>query len=164
MTDPLLEPLTAAPGALRHEDLFHTGIVVDDLETAKQEFGALLGLTWLEGGGKVALQDAGGASSVVTRYAISAEGPHHVELVQSVPGTLYTTNGSTRAHHIGYWVDDVPAASAALVRSGLTNVVLIGFGGDRPPITAYHEAGEGFWIELVARSMKRLLFPEPETR
>jgi catechol 2,3-dioxygenase-like lactoylglutathione lyase family enzyme len=145
---------------LLHDDLFHTGIVVDDIEAAKEQFGALLGLTWLEGGGTVAMQTAEGPSKIVTRYAISAEGPHHVELVQSIPGTLYTTSGSPRAHHVGYWVDDVPAASAALAHSGLTNVVLIGFGGDRPPITAYHEAGDGFWIEIVARSMKPLLFPE----
>ena len=94
--------------------------MVDDLEAAKQEFGALLGLTWLEGGGKVALQTAEGASSVVTRYAISAEGPHHVELVQSVPGTLTRTNGATRAHHVGYWVDDVPRPRPRSSRSGLT--------------------------------------------
>jgi catechol 2,3-dioxygenase-like lactoylglutathione lyase family enzyme len=145
---------------LAHGDLFHTGIVVDDLEAAKEEFGRLLGVTWLEGGGKVKMHAAGEASTVETRYAVSAAGPHHVELVQSVPGTLYTSNGSGRAHHIGYWVDDVPAASEALVQTGLTNVVLISFGGGRPPITAYHEASNGFWIELVARSMKPLLFPQ----
>jgi hypothetical protein len=150
------------PSPLAHSDLFHTGIVVDDLEAAKEEFGRLFGLTWLEGGGKVAMHTAEAQSSVVTKYAISAEGPHHVELVQSVPGTLYTTNGSTRAHHVGYWVDDVQAVSDALSRSGLSNVVLISFGGDRPPITAYHEAGDGFWIEIVARSMKRLLFPQQD--
>jgi catechol 2,3-dioxygenase-like lactoylglutathione lyase family enzyme len=144
---------------LLHGDLFHTGIVVDDLEAAKEEFGRRLGLTWLEGGGKVAMHTAEGQSTVATKYAVSAEGPHHVELVRSVPGTLYTANG-TRAHHVGYWVDDVQAVSNALVRSGLANVVLISFGGDRPPITAYHEAGDGFWIEIVARSMKRLLFPQ----
>jgi hypothetical protein len=149
---------------LLHDDLFHTGIVVDDLEAAKLEFGRLFAVTWLEGGGRVAMQTAEGRSTVETRYAVSAEGPHHLELVQSVPGTLYTANGSQRAHHVGYWVDDVAAVSQALSASGLTNVVLISFGGDRPPITAYHEAGDGFWIEIVARSMKRLLFPESSER
>jgi hypothetical protein len=149
---------------LKHDDLFHTGIVVDDLQAAKEEFGRLLGVTWLEGGGKVAMETAAGRSPIVTKYAVSAEGPHHVELVQSVPGTLYTTDGSHRAHHVGYWVDDVPIASQALAQNGLTNVVLISFGGGRPPITAYHEAGDGFWIELVARSMKPLLFPQHEER
>jgi hypothetical protein len=145
---------------LLHDDLFHTGIVVDDLDAAKAQFGLLFGVTWLEGGGTVAMHTAEGRSTVDTKYAVSAEGPHHVELVQSVPGTLYTANGSSRAHHVGYWVDDVQSVSDALCRSGLTNVVLISFGGDRPPITAYHEAGDGFWIEIVARSMKRLLFPQ----
>ena len=93
---------------LIHGDLFHTGIVVDDLDAAQEEFGRLLGVTWLEGGGKVRMVTAEGESRAVTKYAISAEGPHHVELVQSVPGTLYEANGSNRAHHVGYWVDDVP--------------------------------------------------------
>ena len=114
---------------LRHDDLFHTGIVVDDLEAAKEEFGRLLGVTWLEGGGKVRMSTAEGESVVVTKYAVSAEGPHHVELVQSVPGTLYDANGSATRAPVGYWVDDVPAASAALVRCGLPNVVLISVGG-----------------------------------
>lgn len=153
-------PIRTAASPLLHDDLFHTGIVVDDLEAAKDEFGRLLGVTWLEGGGKVKMTSAEGEQAVVTKYAISAEGPHHVELVQSLPGTLYTANGSHRAHHVGYWVDDVPAVSEALLESGLTNAVLISFGGGRPPITAYHEAGDGFWIELVARSMKPLLFPQ----
>ncbi len=152
------------PSPLRHEDLFHSGLVVDDLEAAKEEFGRLLGLTWLGGGGRVQMHTAEGPSTVVTKYAISADGPHHLELVQSVPGTLYTANGSTRAHHVGYWVDDVQAVSNALSHSGLSNAVLISFGGDRPPITAYHEAGDGFWIEIVARSMKPLLFPQQDAR
>jgi catechol 2,3-dioxygenase-like lactoylglutathione lyase family enzyme len=149
---------------LIHTDLFHTGIVVDDLDAAKEEFGRLLGVTWLEGGGKVRMVTAVGESRVVTKYAVSAEGPHHVELVQSVPGTLYEANGSNRAHHVGYWVDDVQAVSAALARNGLPKVVLISIGrDDRPPISAYHEAGDGLYIELVARSMKPLLFPQADT-
>jgi hypothetical protein len=149
---------------LNHGDLFHTGIVVDDLSAAQEEFGRLLGVTWLEGGGKVRMVTGEGESRVVTKYAVSAEGPHHVELVQSVPGTLYEANGSHRAHHVGYWVDDVQDVSAALVRAGLSKVVLISIGReDRPPISAYHEAGDGFYIELVARSMKPLLFPQLDT-
>ena len=38
-------------GPLRHANLFHTGIVVDDLAAAKERLGELLGVTWREGGG-----------------------------------------------------------------------------------------------------------------
>ena len=103
---------------LSHADLYHTGFVVDDLEAAREELGSLLGVSWLAGGGTVRIDTPDGSSLASTRYALSAEGPHHVELVQSVPGTLYIASGSASAHHLGYWVDDVPEASAALEKCG----------------------------------------------
>lgn len=145
---------------LSQSDLYHTGIVVDDLASAQERFGQLLGLTWLTGGGEVHFRSHDGVRVATTAYAISSEGPHHVELVQSVPGTLYTVAGSGRAHHLGYWADDVRDRSAALSRCGLPEVASIGFGDDDPPICAYHQAGEGFYIELVSTAMRRVLFRE----
>jgi hypothetical protein len=149
---------------LRHSDLYHTGIVVDDLAVATREFGALLGVTWLVGGGEVRLVTDDGPRIVTTAYALSSEGPHHVELVQSVPGTLYTVGVVQRAHHLGYWTDDVRAASAALSRSGLPEVASIDLGDDTAPMCSYHQAGDGFYIELVSSAMRRVLFrsaPQP---
>jgi hypothetical protein len=144
---------------LSHADLYHTGIVVDDLASARERFGKLLGVTWLEGGGEVRFRSHDGVRAARTAYAISAEGPHHVELVQSVPGTLYTVAGSGQAHHLGYWADDVRVTSAALSGSGLPEVASIYFGDDDvAPICAYHQAGEGFYIELVSTAMRRVLF------
>src|SRR6266550_3512384 len=74
---------------LRHADLFHTGIIVDDLAAATEECGDALGLTWHEGGAEVRLLTADGARTVRTAYAMSKEGPHHVELGQSIEGTLW---------------------------------------------------------------------------
>jgi hypothetical protein len=146
---------------LSHADLYHTGIVVDDLASAQEEFGRLLGVTWLQGGGEVRIQSDDGVRIAKTAYAISAEGPHHVELVQSVPGTVYTVSGTGRAHHLGYWADDVRATSAALSRQGLPEVATISFGDDdAPPICAYHRAGDRFYIELVSTTMRRVLFRE----
>jgi Glyoxalase/Bleomycin resistance protein/Dioxygenase superfamily len=144
---------------LIHANLYHTGIVVDDLASAQEQLAKLLGVTWLTGGGEVRIRSHDGVRVATTAYAISAEGPHHVELVQSVPGTLYAVAGSGRAHHLGYWSDDVPATSAALSRCGLPEVASIGFGDDDvAPICAYHQAGEGFYIELVSTAMRRVLF------
>jgi catechol 2,3-dioxygenase-like lactoylglutathione lyase family enzyme len=144
------------PSPLRHADLFHTGFVVDDLDAAKGHFGALLGLTWLEGGGETRMLTDDGAQTVRTAYALSAEGPHRVELVQSVPGTLYTVTGTVRAHHLGYWVDDVAATSAALAER-MPTAASFAVDDDAPPICAYHEAGAGFYVELVSRAMRRVL-------
>jgi len=154
------------PSPLRHADLFHTGIVVDDLDAAKVHFGALLGLTWLEGGGETRMLTGDGARTVRTAYALSAEGPHHLELVQSVPGTLYTVTGSATgtgtAHHLGYWVDDVAATSAALAER-MPTVARFAVDDDAPPICTYQQAGAGFYVELVSRAMRRVLLRDMET-
>jgi len=47
-------------GVVNHTDLFHTGIVVDDLASSKEELGAVLGVTWREGGAEVRLTDVTG--------------------------------------------------------------------------------------------------------
>ncbi len=144
---------------LRHADLYHTGIVVDDLASAMHRFGDLLGVTWLEGGAKVRIVTDEGPRIVATAYALSAEGPHHVELVQSVAGTLYTVSGTGQAHHLGYWADDVTATSAALSTSGLPKVAGIYLTDhDASPICAYHQAGSGFYVELVSTALRRVLF------
>jgi hypothetical protein len=156
----LHEPLIEQ-SPLRHADLYHTGIVVDDLTTAKEEFGALLGVTWLEGGGEVRLVTETGPMPVAASYALSAEGPHHVELVQAVPGTLYTVGVARQAHHLGYWTDDVEAASAALARAGLPRECTMDVGEGSAPMCAYHRAGDGFYVELVSAAMKRVFFRTP---
>jgi hypothetical protein len=78
-------------GPRQHANLFHTGIVVDDLASAKDELGDLLGVTWFEGGADVRVVTDDGARTVRTAYTLSREGPHHVELTQSIAGTLWTT-------------------------------------------------------------------------
>src|SRR3546814_12733252 len=102
---------------LRHADLWHTGIVVDDLAGAMTELGAQLGVSWYEGGAEVRMTTEAGTTTVTTSYALSKEGPHHVELGQSIEGTLWTTPPPAHAHHVGHWVDDVLAASRASTRA-----------------------------------------------
>lgn len=149
------------PSPIVHANLFHTGIVVDDLDAAKERFGHQLGVTWYEGGSEVLLVTDEGASTVPTAYALSQEGPHHLELVLSAPGTLYTPTADPRGHHLGYWVDDVRVASAALAAQGLPHDTSICFGSaDAPPLCAYHRAGDGFYVELVSRKMRKVLLPD----
>ena len=82
---------------VRHADLFHTGIVVDDLEADKDELGELLGVTWFEGGGEVRVLTDDGARTVRAAYALSREGPHHVVEVQveGVPRRLPSSGAPT---------------------------------------------------------------------
>ena len=145
---------------LRHADLWHTGIVVDDLEAAMDELGDELDVTWYRGGAEVRMITDDGARTVTTAYALSKEGPHHVELGQSIIGTLWTVTAPGHAHHLGYWVDDVTAASAALDALGSGRVATIAMTDDGPPICAYHRTGNGLFVEVVSRKMRRVLLPE----
>jgi hypothetical protein len=72
---------------------------------------------------------------------------------------LYTAAGTGQAHHLGYWADDVLAMSAALSGCGWAKVASISVGPrDAAPICAYHQAGAGFYIEIVSRAMRPVLF------
>lgn len=144
---------------LRHEHLFHTGIVVDDLESAKAQLGHQLGVTWRDGGASVRMTTDDGVATVRTAYALSVEGPHHVELVQSIEGTLWTVAAPGHAHHLGYWVEDVEAVSASLIEHGSERVVSIAIKDGRPPMCAYHRSADGLYIEIVDLALKPVLFP-----
>jgi hypothetical protein len=145
---------------LDQADLWHTGIVVDDLAAAVEEVGEELGVTWYTGGAEVRLTTDDGARRVTTSYALSKEGPHHVELVQSIPGTLWTSPAPGHAHHLGYWVRDVVAASTALVQVGTPRVATIALSDESPPMCAYHRSGSGLYIEVVSRALRPVLLPE----
>ncbi len=153
---------------LRPADLYHSGFVVADLTSAMAELGPQLGVTWRAGGGEVRLTTPEGHRVVTTAYALSNEGPHHIELVEARPDTLYMeppsgTGGpagdSWRPHHLGWWVDEVVAASAALEAQGLPMAAMLGMDDDTiPPMCAYHRVSEGYYVEVVNRRMRRVLF------
>jgi catechol 2,3-dioxygenase-like lactoylglutathione lyase family enzyme len=144
---------------LTHTDLFHTGIVVDDLEAAKAELGEALGVTWHDGGAEIRMIGDDGGRTVRSAYALSIEGPHHVELVQSIEGTVWTAAAPGQAHHLGYWVDDVTATSAALVERGASPIVAIAMADDRPPMCAYLRTKNGLCVEIVDAALREVLLP-----
>jgi hypothetical protein len=142
---------------LRHEDLFHTGIIVDDLASAKDEYGSLLGLTWRGGGADIALITDEGVRTVPTAYALSREGPHRLELVQSLEGTLWTVTEPGRQHHLGWFVDDLGSTSAELASQGATWLATIALDETAPPMCSYHQLPNGLCVEIVDRSFRRML-------
>lgn len=152
-------PTMTTTGPLQQANLFHTGVVVDDLAAAKEELGAQLGVTWFEGGAEVVLLSADGPRTVQSAYALSQEGPHHIELAQSVPGTIWSTTAPGHAHHLGYWVDDVAAASAALTQQGAPHVATVTMSIDAPPMCAYHRTPNGLYVEVVNKKLRRVLLP-----
>lgn len=131
------------------EDLYHTGIIVPDVGAAAARLTASAGYRWtkpLEH--TIAVHTPDGELDVPMRLVYSVQAPH-LELVQEVPGTLWSRTPAGAAHHVGYWADDIAATSAELERAGFPLEV-------RPTVPgsfAYHRAPDGLRIEIVQRAM-----------
>jgi|tagenome__1003787_1003787.scaffolds.fasta_scaffold20948226_2 hypothetical protein len=143
-------------------ELFHTGIVVDDVDAAKAEVTDALGVAWgPEGEADMPVWLPEGPSSITFRYAYSDLGPHRLELVRRIPDTLWTVAGSGHTHHLGHWCADVPGVSKELEQRGLPLVAKVGVdtAAARAPIV-YHQAKNGFYIELIDVALRSAMFEE----
>lgn len=142
---------------MKPSDQFHVGFVVDDLATAAAELTELLGYQWCEEIGapaQVLLPEGEAVLDLLSVYSMSTP---RVELVRSVPGTLWQPADSG-VHHLGYWSDDVAADSARLVRRGHP-LEAQGRRPDGTPYWAFHHSVGGPRIELVTRGLQPLLEP-----
>jgi len=141
---------------LRPDDQFHIGIVVDDLDATLAQLTELFGYRWcdvVEAPSPVAL--ATGETVVDFRFAYSMDVPR-LEIIQAIPGTLWTPVAASGIHHLGYWCDDVDAASAGLERSGLAREAA-GVQPDGSATWAYHRGASGPRIELVSARLRPLM-------
>jgi catechol 2,3-dioxygenase-like lactoylglutathione lyase family enzyme len=137
---------------LRPEDQFHVGIVVHDLEAARDWLTETFGYEW---GSDVqieyTMQLPDGPLTYRQRLQYSVTEPR-LELVQSVPGTPFQPSTSG-LHHFGYWCTDVKSTTSKLVQNGWTWEC----GGnldDGSPAWAYHFNPLGVRVELVSVALR----------
>jgi hypothetical protein len=134
-------------------DLFHIGIVVDDLATALDELGGLFGYEWcpvfaIET--PVVLPE--GEVMVDLRFAYSKTEPR-VELIQARPGTPWVPVVHSGIHHAGYWSEDVAVDGRTLEASGYAEEAR-GVLPDGTTIWAYYRSQRGLRMELVSRQLQ----------
>lgn len=135
---------------MKADNLFHIGIVVDDLDAAQADLSALFGYEWgPEVGGPVVVSLPSGVREVDMRCAYSITTPR-IEVVRSVPGTLWEPVVGAGVHHLGYWSDDVAADAAELADAGYVSEATRS-GSDGAPFFAFLSSTSGFRIELVSR-------------
>ncbi|MEU6534285.1 VOC family protein [Streptomyces sp. NPDC047000] len=146
----------AAGPVLSPEALFHTGLVVEDLDLAMKTFGALAGYRFttvmeLE----VTARTPDGLQHASQRFALSLEEPR-LELVEAVPGTVWVSDGSNGAHHVGYWAENERIAdmSAELVAQGFAVEASNDVAADGILMWVYHRGLGGVRIELLNTLMK----------
>ncbi|GAA3725965.1 VOC family protein [Gordonia hankookensis] len=136
---------------MKAEDMFHVGIVTDDLETTRSQLSELLRYEWgPEIAAPIEVDLAGGSATVEITCAYSTTTPR-LEVIRSVPGTFWESVGGSGIHHVGYWSDDVGADAAELERLGyMTEATRRA--PDGSPFFAFMRSDKGIRMELVTRA------------
>jgi hypothetical protein len=147
---------------LNHANLFHTGLVVDDVESAKAEYSDVAGVEWgPEGEVEMPVWLLAGPQTISFRFAYTTEGPHRIELVRHIPDTIWTSDGGGRVHHLGYWCDDIAGASKELALRGAPLCARVGVDNpDDPAPFLLHRLANGSFIELVDIAARTAMFGE----
>ena len=141
---------------MRASDQYHAGIVVDDFDAALNDLSALFGYEFaspLELSTPVRLPEGEQTveRTIELRFTYSVTVPR-VEVIQTIPGTLWTPAAGSGIHHLGYWSDDLAADSSLLEQRGYP-LEAAGARDDGTAIWAYHRGAVGPRIELVSRDL-----------
>ncbi|MFE9924535.1 VOC family protein [Streptomyces sp. NPDC005774] len=136
---------------LRATDLYHTGIVVPDLEASKFAMTGIAGYRWTGTmSAELPVRLAEGERVLRMRYAFSLDAPY-IELVQEIPGTPWAAEPQSAPHHLGYFCDDVPETAERLRKAGFALEACAVVDG-APAIFAYLLDPSGVRIEIVDRA------------
>jgi catechol 2,3-dioxygenase-like lactoylglutathione lyase family enzyme len=136
---------------LRAEDLYHTGIVVNDLEGAIERMSMAGGYRFTKlRVAPMRLRTPEGILDVTFRFVYSLQVPH-IELVASIAGTVWVPAPNNATHHLGYFVDDLGATSNELEAAGFVQEAC-GLDHAEPAVFAYYRDESGIRIELVDRA------------
>ena len=139
---------------MKPENLFHTGIVVDDLDETMDWFTKVADYRWTD---VVEAEQIGqtpqGEVTIPMRMVFSGSAPR-IEILQTVPGTVWVPADSG-VHHLGYWSDDLEADLATLEANGLAcELKSYNPDGSGKLLWAYTKGPTGPRIELVSRAME----------
>ncbi|OBK49293.1 VOC family protein [Mycobacterium kubicae] len=141
---------------LRPEDLYHTGIVVPDIDAAMARLSAVAGYEWTSVQSyTLPFRTANETTQLTTSFVYSLQSPH-LELLQEIPGTPWTAKPGNAIHHLGYFTDDLVDTAHSLERNGFSFELTADFAGPDPALFAYYTDDFGTRIEIVDRS----LFPD----
>jgi hypothetical protein len=142
--------------ALRPEDLYHTGIVVPELDAAMAGLSALAGYRWIAPlTYTLPFRTATGTRELTSTIVYSVQSPH-VELLQEVPESPWTAAPGNAVHHLGYFTDNLAETGRMLERNGFTLEMTADVSPPDLALFAYYVDAFGTRIEIVDRA----LFPD----
>jgi hypothetical protein len=121
---------------------FQVGVLVQDIEAARDELSAALGIVWSE-----IVERVNGEWKI--RVCFSKEGPPYLELIEGPPGSPWDSGGASRIDHIGYWTPDLERHKETLAANGIP------VDHDGAPLFTYqHGRASGLRIELIGSSAR----------
>jgi hypothetical protein len=119
---------------------FQVGVLVEDIDAAREELGAALGLEWSE----IVVRENG---EWRIRVCFAKQGPPYLELIEGPAGSPWEAIGGSRIDHIGYWADDLDASKRRLDAAGLALEV---DGSVHGGVFTYHRGRKsGLRVELI---------------
>jgi Glyoxalase/Bleomycin resistance protein/Dioxygenase superfamily len=130
---------------------FHSAFVVPELHSALDELGQAFGLEWATiRESKTAVWTPDGRVDLEFRGTFSKRGPSRVEIIESIPGTLWTATDDLVLHHVSFWSSDLVGDSGKLAADGYP-VMATSWGetGETPTLFTYHRKGRGPYMELL---------------
>lgn len=139
-----------------YQRIYHTGMAVADIHTAREQMGKDLNLDWTPVRSFDPLPfwtPEQGDHEVVVHACYSRPGPQHLELVQGT-GAFYDPANQSINRHIGIWVDDLAGEAQRLLSAGWA-VLAAGASPDNGfGIIAYlSPPGGGMTVELVSMDL-----------
>lgn len=137
--------------------MFHTGVIVDDLDAAMALWSASFGFCWAPPkSAATPMRCPTGVVNREVRFSYSLEGPHHVELLEQIDATPYlAVTGDRHIHHVGYYTRHLAEQAARLENLGFV-AELSGVGPDggvHRAVYLRNPLQPGLWIELVDDSV-----------
>ena len=140
---------------MQPEDLYHTGLVVDDIEATMRSFTDVAGYEWCDQfAGEQVVQLPGSERTLTMRGVYSLSEPR-LELVGTISDTLWEPSNAG-VHHLGYWSDEVDRDVATLVANGV-QLEARSLMPDGSSLWAYCRAASGPRIEFVSRVLEPIM-------
>ncbi|MFN0094139.1 MAG: VOC family protein [Dehalococcoidia bacterium] len=135
------------------ENVYHIGVVVEDIEASMRQVADQVGVTWAgRRTATVTVRQDGRIAPISLEVCYSRNGPPFIELIEGQGNGVWSAAGGTRLHHIGIYVEDLAAETARLTKLGMTSEAL-GVGADpadlAPSLFSYMTSPFGVRLELV---------------
>jgi hypothetical protein len=140
-----------------HQQTFHIGLLVLDIDEAMTEHGRTLGVDWARVQHvphRSVWTPERGNETVALTFVYSRQGPQHVELLCGGAGSVWDPASHVGLHHVGSWSDDIAGDVETFLTNGWALTAAAQHPADGYGSFAYLRSPAGLIVELVAAAAR----------